>query len=732
MGAEILGRLAILFGLESSLDEDLNDAQNELKTFSSKVSSAGIGLTAGVTAPIVAATGAMVGLSLEAANFESNMGSVFTLLPDISGDAMSEMSDQVLELSKNMAVMPNEVVPALYQALSAGVDKENVFTFMEAATKASIGGMTDLETAVDGLTSVVNAYGQDVIDVGRASDIMFTTVRLGKTTFEEMSSSLYNVLPYASSLGVTFEDLGAAMAAMTMQGVPTAQVTTQLKAAFVELSDNGSQVSKTFQELTGTTFKQFIAGGGDLQGALQLLEKAANDAGIDINNMFSSAEAGAAALTLTGKGTESFSKALNDMANSAGATEKAFETMNETTSRSLESLKVAFATAGIEIGAAFLPIINDTIVPVLRDVLVPLLTEKVAPAIQYVATIFSELPAPVQLGIFALVGLVAAVGPALLVLGSLAGAYTALFGPLGIFAGLTWAALAPYLLAVGIIAAVVAALYLLEKRYGIVSDVVHQFMVITENLYNWLKVKIPAAIDTTLTWFGSLSDSTVAMIPVVGMLIVAWRHLDEIVDIAKYVYLTVSGYFGKLANTVVTVLDSILDAFEAVARTFGFNFNFNVKADVDKAKADVSGFLNYLTTEQKKAGSIGVASAAETGGLSTLSSAATSSLNTYLDALNQSTATYQAEAAAINSSTSARKQSIEDAKTESDLIRSGAYNPNYTGTIYAGRSSGSSTTNVTNYVSVGSINNSGDYKTLEDKLSASVIKVKNNKTSGVF
>src|SRR5690554_3689738 len=98
-----------------------------------------------------------------------------------------------------MGVVTKDVVPALYQSLSAGVPKDNVFEFLEVANKAAIGGIAKLETSVDGLSSVVNAYGSDVLDVGKASDLMFTAIRLGKTSFDELSSSLYNVIPTASA-----------------------------------------------------------------------------------------------------------------------------------------------------------------------------------------------------------------------------------------------------------------------------------------------------------------------------------------------------------------------------------------------------------------------------------------------------------------------------------------------------------------------------------------------------
>ena len=144
-----------------------------------RVALAGIGIaTAAVTAFGVSSVAAF-------STFERSLNEVFTLLPGISGEAMEAMSSQVQQFSTRFGTLTDEVVPALYQALSAGVPPDNVFEFLETAQMAAIGGVTDLETAVDGISSVVNAYGAEVLSAAQASDIMFTAVRLGKCVVGE-------------------------------------------------------------------------------------------------------------------------------------------------------------------------------------------------------------------------------------------------------------------------------------------------------------------------------------------------------------------------------------------------------------------------------------------------------------------------------------------------------------------------------------------------------------------
>jgi TP901 family phage tail tape measure protein len=287
------------------------------------------------------------------------MNEVFTLIPGTSKEAMDAMTKDVKNFSTEFGVLPDKVVPALYQALSAGVPKENVFEFLEVAQKAAKGGVTDLTVSVNGISSVMNAYGSDVLSATQASDLMFTAVRMGKTTFEEMSASLFQVTPTAAALGVKFGDVTAALASMTAQGVPTSVATTQLRGLFVELSKEGTKTSDVFSKISGKSFKEFIAGGGNTQQALAMLEKYAGTTNVGINDLFGSVEAGGAALALTGKGTETFTKNLAAMAESGGATDAAFEQMNTGLGPVIDKFKAFASVALIDIGAKIAPIILE-------------------------------------------------------------------------------------------------------------------------------------------------------------------------------------------------------------------------------------------------------------------------------------------------------------------------------------------------------------------------------------
>lgn len=322
------------------------------KAFGAALKVGAVGIAAAATFGVVAVNAA--------SEFEESFNEVFTLLPDITAPAMKAMEDQALSLSSTMGILPDDVIPALYSSLSAGVPEDNVFAFLETAQKAAMGGVTDLETAVDAISSVTNAYTDGSVDATMASDQMFTAVRLGKTTFEELGSSLFNVTPTAAALGVQFGDVTASIASLTAQGVPTKIATTQMRAALVELGQDGSKAGDVFKSMTGQTFPEFIASGGDLGHAVNIMADAADGAGSTVMNMFGSVEAGGAFQALSAD-IDGFRSNLTAMGDSTGATEAAFEQMDTGVARALDRLKAKFEVFKIKAGQFLLPLVETAV-----------------------------------------------------------------------------------------------------------------------------------------------------------------------------------------------------------------------------------------------------------------------------------------------------------------------------------------------------------------------------------
>lgn len=290
--------------------------------------------------------------------FAAGATEVLTLLPNQSEAAFGILSNDLLDFQEDLRVTSDVAVPALYQAISAG-QTEDPFGFLEVAKDAATGGVTDLTTTVGVLAGTVNAYGDEAVTATRVSDALFTGVRLGVTTFEELAASMPDVTSTAASLGLEIEDVTAAVSALTLKGISTTKSTTFLNQALVELSKTGTQAATTFEELTGGTFDEFIDQGGTLADAMTLIGEAAAEGDVRILDMFGSVEAGRAVLALANDQGQALNATYTEMGSAFGATERAADTLGKTSERTRARIGALLQTALQRFGQQVSPAIGD-------------------------------------------------------------------------------------------------------------------------------------------------------------------------------------------------------------------------------------------------------------------------------------------------------------------------------------------------------------------------------------
>lgn len=371
-GFSIIAKL----GLDSSaFSRGLSGAGGKLKKFGASI---GTAIKAGVLVAGTAIAGMVIKGTKDLIDFEKSMTEVFTLMPKMSGPAMQSMSKDVRNLAKDMGVDLLDATKGMYSAISAGIPKDNAIAFLKEATKLAVVGVTDLQSAVGASSTVINAYNLGIEDMGKVSDVLFGIVQGGITTMPELSKHIGKVTPIASSLGITLEELGASAKIMTKvfgEG-NTAPALTALKTGFQELGKAGTKAGDMFQSLSGKTFRDFIKGGGSLQEALKLMAKESERSGIALSDMFSSAEGGIAMMELAADGGKRFAKSVEEIADGAGQVDEKFALMEKSVARKLAKLNSAFHEIGLQMGEAFLPVV-EKILPHLEmalNAILPLLT----------------------------------------------------------------------------------------------------------------------------------------------------------------------------------------------------------------------------------------------------------------------------------------------------------------------------------------------------------------------
>lgn len=408
--------------LEAAMNGEVQKAgksigDNFAKSFGGSLSKLGSSMTKYVSLPLAGVATAGVGA---ATNFESSFAKLTTIVQasgDASEETLASMRDQIMQLSNETGVSADEISESAYQAISAGQDSEDAIKFVNQALKLSKAGFTNTATATDTLTTALNAYGLSADSAAHVSDVLLTTQNLGKTTVDELGASMGKVIPTAAAYGVNMEQLSAAYVTTTKNGIATAESGTYINSMLNELGKSGTKASTVLLEKTGKSFKELMDSGMSLSDVLAILQESADESGLSIMDMFGSAEAGKAAATMTQHAND-FTDALTEMGESAGATQTAFETMEDTAAVQFEKLKTTALNALIELGATILP----TLVPII---------EQLASGIQNFSDWFANLSPGMQDFILKL-GLAAiAAGPMLQVGGKMISTFGNVSGLLG-------------------------------------------------------------------------------------------------------------------------------------------------------------------------------------------------------------------------------------------------------------------------------------------------------------
>ncbi len=314
-----------------------------------------VGTAAAFTAVTVASGAALT----KAADYQSQMQNVGTLLDgDVKGK-LQEMSGQLKQVSIDTGAATSDLTDGLYQVVSAFGESSESVKQLEIAAKAAKAGNATTTDSVNMLSAVTKGYGDtSAAALQKASDLAFMTVKLGQTSFPELASSMGQVIPLAATLKVSQEELFGAMSTLTGVTGSTSEVTTQLKAAMQSFLSPSAEMEKTLKKMGYASGAAALESEG-LGGILTKLKGQVNGDEVAFANLFSSVEAKNAVLALTGAQAENFAEKTAAMEEAAGATQKAFDTQTASVSAMAAKLKNAGSVMLTSLGEQALPYVQS-------------------------------------------------------------------------------------------------------------------------------------------------------------------------------------------------------------------------------------------------------------------------------------------------------------------------------------------------------------------------------------
>ena len=320
-----------------------------------------------------------------AMDYETALAKVGTIA-DGTKVPMETMSKEIMALSNSTGIATTALADDVYNAISAGQDTADAVNFVTYSTKLAKAGFAESAQTLDVLTTILNAYGLEADEVGRVSDMLIQTQNKGKVTVAELSSVMGKIIPTAKSNGVALEQITAGYAIMTSKGIAAAESTTYMNSMLNELGKSGTTADKALRAAAGKGFKELMAEGKSLSEVLNILQEDAAKGGKSLADVFGSAEAGKAAVTLLSDGVGGFNEQVANMlaaSDGIGATQAAFEQMEDTTAARMEKAKNSIANLGVVLGQQLLPVVGT-------------LADKVAGVVTKVSEFAQQNPKAVQ------------------------------------------------------------------------------------------------------------------------------------------------------------------------------------------------------------------------------------------------------------------------------------------------------------------------------------------------
>ena len=446
---------------------------------------------AAAAAGVFAATRMLRGAAAESGRFQTAIAEVGTLLSDKSG--IPQLTDDIKALTLEFGGSATRQANAYYQIVSAGAEQgAEANRILAQSNKLAIAGVADLTVSADGLTSALNAYGEGADQAERFSDALFASVRAGKTTVGELAGSIGTVAPLAAQANVSIEELTGTIATLTKGGVQTSQAANQVRAVLAAVVKPTSQATRAAEEL-GLQFDLAAVRSKGLAGFLEDVREKTGGSEEVMARLFGRVEGLQAVLALTGNQAADFRDVLASVADAAGATEQAFEQMQDTPAQRMARYQAAAEQLRMALGD---------------------LITSLSPVLEVLARILQgllALPEPIKMVLAGVVALTAVVGPLLLAVRAL-GPALALMGGSAALAGSSSAAAATGLAALRLAAArlfaPLGALYLIGDIVDLIdeySDAAREAAQVSDDLAR-AESNIVAQIDGVKQAYSGLAE----------------------------------------------------------------------------------------------------------------------------------------------------------------------------------------------------------------------------------
>lgn len=419
-----IGKITGTIELKDEFTPALKKVSGEMDRVGKKLTSTGKKLTLGLTVPLTALATA---IGVVGTSFDTEITKIQTLV-GVAEEKVDSWRESILELGPAVARGPNELAKAMFVVTSAGQRGADALKILEQSAKASAVGLGDTTEIARSVTAAMQAYSNVNLSAAEATDTLVATVREGNLEASDLAGSLGRVLGIASQVGVSFQEVGTFIATFTRLGVESTEAVTSLRGTLNVLLKPGQEAQETLDRfgLSAEGLLRQIGEEGLTRTLIGLIKTFEGNTEALVK-VIPNVRALSGVLGTAGAQGEDFLKISDSIANSQGILEEAFSTTSETIGFAFDVLKARGEVAFAKLGDAILPIILDRVIPALNSVL---------DTVDDLVEGFENLSDTGKTVTLTFVGIAAAAGPVLMVLGGMVSAVPFIVNGLRVTGGL--------------------------------------------------------------------------------------------------------------------------------------------------------------------------------------------------------------------------------------------------------------------------------------------------------
>ncbi|MBX7251271.1 MAG: phage tail tape measure protein, partial [Candidatus Promineofilum sp.] len=217
--------------------------------------------------------------------YRQSITQTFAMIPATSAMARDAMIQDVMAIGTEYGYLTEQTMPALQKALQLGVAQADIGDTLEASARAArVSGGDYVQMLASG-QNIINAYGGKLKDLNEVYELLYFAQRNAGVGADSLTQHLAPIIAVTGDLGVSLEDVIAAVVTMVKQGDDLESVSSLLSNMFTQIQISGTALGGVFEEAAKTDFRTFIANGGTLLDAMRLIEEQAKKTGTSIPSL---------------------------------------------------------------------------------------------------------------------------------------------------------------------------------------------------------------------------------------------------------------------------------------------------------------------------------------------------------------------------------------------------------------------------------------------------------------